>query len=116
MHLATPAVTLITTTLVIGGCSGLPEVPGCADDSAKKSVINIVKRSEEAPADEFRFELDYIKVTDRNERTGAYSCDAQLYIASRDERIRYGNIEYTISESAEDSSRFIVEVNVTHRR
>lgn len=94
----------------------MPEVPGCADDRAKKSVINIVKRSEETPADEFRFELDYIKVTDRNERTGAYSCDAELYIASRDERIRSGSIAYTISESAEDSSRFIVEVDVTRRQ
>ena len=118
-----PLLCLLTIlAIAIGGCTGisgtLSELPGCADDSVKETVVDIVERPLEIIGAEGPYELRLIKMTDRNERTGAYSCDADVYTTSASflsdagGMRRIGSVAYTISESAEDSSQFIVEARI----
>ena len=105
----------ITMMLGIGliGCSG--GIPECGDEEATDLVLSIVKEEMEKQigkeiADLLRYKLSSIRTTDTHQKTGAYSCSAQLEMHG----IKTGKtnmlpITYTI-EKTDNGREFFISV------
>lgn len=98
--------------VVLSACS--QSVPKCGDDQATTLVKEIAGREmgnqlgEEA-AKMFSYDIQAIRTTNTNEKTGAHECSAELKIKAKNAGVNSIPITYTV-EKTDDSAQIYVNV------
>ncbi|MEQ5818101.1 hypothetical protein [Halomonas sp. SCS19] len=102
---------VIVAATILGGCS--QSAPKCSDNETVALVKEItrdglVSQFGQEVSDSIQLEVDAIRTTDFNDKTGSQQCAAQLTIKSQGDT-ETADITYT-SELADNGEKFYVTV------
>lgn len=101
---------VVSSAALLGACSN--SVPGCSDSETKDLVIEIADRelAKQVGAERAKsvsWELTAIRTTDKNEKTGAFECAADMEVSGPGGK-NSSPITYTVE--ATDDGDFYVNV------
>ena len=106
-------IVMLALCMGVIGCTN--SAPKCSDSETKDLVIHIAhdemaKLYGQEKAKQIEMELSAIRTTDQNEKTGKYSCAAELiFKGPSGEELEKGAITYT-SEITDDGDNFYANV------